>query len=391
MRNDIEQAIKYFTEEFKYGFEDEIDDFEFNETEGTLTFGFPNTEEAMEFNIDEMFEYVKECKSMHVQPQEGVVTTKKRYFQLVKEADEITFAVIYFNHVIKVTYLEDISISLTNKHFLIGCAALKTNSYQEDYQDPLSYTAVEILYKDQNKRLDNDQSSKLVDSFLFELADSHELNFNKIMFFKYDDSENEAVFNIKNKEFLLKPLENYNDGMRLYNAALQVADPELKLLSLYKVFEYFTPIVFSLEVNEALRKKLDSRKALSPDGNFLKSIFELSLGFDSRKNDKQLMRSLFSTCLDMVELTPLLPISLRRAVEYNAKKNILESYAQDIAETLVATRNQVAHAKSNYELTGKECPTKDIVEFNKFLKAAAAGVIRWYNRLPEHQKLTPKY
>jgi hypothetical protein len=58
-----------------------------------------------------------------------------------------------------------------------------------------------------------------------------------------------------------------------------------------------------------------------------------------------------------------------------------------VADTLVATRNQVAHAKSNYQPQGNELALEYLPRFNDFVEAAAIRTIRWYNRLPTHLKL----
>jgi hypothetical protein len=153
------------------------------------------------------------------------------------------------------------------------------------------------------------------------------------------------------------------------------------------VLEFFAPIVLALESIEALRKKLDSPLALSPDANYLKSIIDLVRSLDERRNDNQMIRLLFETCLDFVELSTMLPHPHFKELKYGDKKTDIEAQSKAASEALVAIRNQVAHAKSDYRPTGLELSLEELSDFNIFLEAAAVQTIRWYNRLSVHLKL----
>jgi hypothetical protein len=121
--------------------------------------------------------------------------------------------------------------------------------------------------------------------------------------------------------------------------------------------------------------------------NYLKSIIDLVRSLDERRNDNQMIRLLFETCLDFVELSTRLPHPHFKELKYGDKKTDIEAQSKAAAEALVATRNQVAHAKSDYRPTGLELSLEELSDFNIFLEAAAVQTIRWYNRLPVHLKL----
>jgi hypothetical protein len=107
---------------------------------------------------------------------------------------------------------------------------------------------------------------------------------------------------------------------------------------------------------------------------------------EKRKVDKEMMKALFATCLDVVELSQYLPKSRRKALSYESKRSEIDAFSRDLAELAVATRNQVAHAKSNYQPTGNELKANELPAFNEFMSRSATQTIRWYNRLPGHQK-----
>jgi hypothetical protein len=186
-----------------------------------------------------------------------------------------------------------------------------------------------------------------------------------------------------NNSCSVEPVARSGSAINLRRTSVQ---PELKLLSFYKVLEFFAPIVMALDSNEAMRKKLDSPSTLKPDANFLKSIFELARSLEQRRKDKEMIRQVLETCMDFVDVANLLPKPLAKELSHDDKKGQSE-HIRFVSEALVATRNQVAHAKSNYEPLGNEVSEEYLPQLNEFVQAAAVRTIRWYNRLPVHLKL----
>lgn len=221
-------------------------------------------------------------------------------------------------------------------------------------------------------------------AYLFELASSHGIVFERSGFVYDADCEPEWVE--KEVDVKLRPLEKPHDGIRLYLAAAQVSDSELRFFSFYKVLEHFAPTVLNIEVHDTLQKKLLTAQALSPDGEFIHDILTISKSFDQRRNDRDLIKGVLLTAVDLVELSKLLPTSLRKAISYETNSRDLEQFAKDLAESICATRHQVAHAKAHYDVRGTECKEVDLPMFTSFMEKAAAEVVRWYNRLPGHQR-----
>jgi hypothetical protein len=280
---------------------------------------------------------------------------------------------------------DGLSVHFAPSSPLVGFAAYQEEAYG-DYHAPDNYPSLEIRYQKNAKKKTPEEEKELFESLLFELAVDADVVFS-VTDFQYDFDENPfEELEDKNFSTTLRPVEPFNEGMRLYLAASQITEPELKLLSLYKVLEYFSPIVMALDSNEAMRKKLDSPTALKPDANFLKSIFELARSHEQRKKDKEMIRLVFETCMDFIDVSRLLPKPLAKELSHDDKKELSE-HIRFVAEALVATRNQVAHAKSNYEPQGNEVSEEFLPKLNEFVQAAAVRTIRWYNRLPNHLKL----
>ena len=361
------------------------DDFEWHEESKTIKIWCRPTESYICIPHDEFLQVIDEYNSLKISSDGCFVRTKRRTSRIVIPISTRAHIASHSDKKLIMNLEDGTAISLKPMSFWVTVAALKSGAYDADFMPAESYRSVELYYPLSAERLSEKEEEGVIDSFLFELAASENFIFQKAglsLDHPWDNEEDDSEFTPK-----FRPLESFNEGMRLFLAAVPIEDPELRLLSLFKVLEFFAPIVLALDGNEALRKKLDSPLALSPNANYLKSIFDLVESLDERKSDSQMIRLLFETCLDFVELSKMLPHPSFNEINYADKKTNIDAQLKAAAEALVATRNQVAHAKSDYKSTGSELPLNSLPDFNEFLEAAAVQTIRWYNRLPTHLKL----
>lgn len=386
MNSDIEEAIELLCSTM-WQFEDEREAFEYDEESGLVKVPFPY-ERDLEINGTEFVSLVQECCAMEISQEIGRIKTPRRVIQIVTPENDLAAELEHRKKSVRTTTAEGFELSIQHDNFLVGCAALISEAYHRKYYTPFNHVGIEAYAIKEIDGITKHRAEESIAAFMFELADSQNVVFSVGSLVEFVD---ESVFLSgeieKKREFELRPLLPHSEGMDLYMSALQVHDAALRLFSLCKVFEYYSPVVLNLEGADALRRKLDSSKVLSPDAQFLRSVFDLVRSVDSRRNNREMIRLVFEKCVDIVDLNDLLPESLRRNVGYSMKAAEKSSYLRDIADVLVATRNQVAHAKSNYEPEGIECAAEDMYQFNRFLKAAAAQTIRWHARLPEHQRI----
>jgi hypothetical protein len=364
------------------------EDLEVDEERGTVTVSVPDDDNAYEIAFDEFVEIIDELKSAKVDAERGYIRTKYGSYQVVEPVSSLAEMADYHEINIAVATRNDITLSFVRGLYIVTFAAVSVGAHHEFYS-PSKFSVISVTYPSPEDLLSEVEEAKLIDTFLFELASTHDLLFSRgqmeTSFGLGEDPFEELVGG--GSELKVRRLEEYNDGVRLYLAALQVSDPELRFLSLFKVLEFFAPVVFSLEENEAIRKKLDYPAVLTPEAEYIRSLIELVRSMEKRKIDKELMKALFITCLDVVELSKYLPESRRKPLSYESKKAEIDAFSRDLAEVVVVTRNQVAHAKSNYQPAGNELRGDELSAFNEFLRVAAAQTIRWYNRLPGHQKI----
>ena len=62
-------------------------------------------------------------------------------------------------------------------------------------------------------------------------------------------------------------------------------------------------------------------------------------------------------------------------------------YLELLADSIYCTRNEIAHAKANYEKKGTECPEKDRCQFTELLDYIAVRCVRWFGLQPEDKRV----
>jgi len=401
--SDIKRGCDYLIKNYEH-FADYREDLEFSDDPDDydefdyIPFYFPGEHDYIEFHITNFLRLVDEFPTLEI-INKGRIKTKSFTYQIVGTASAEEEHVIKDFHDFSLSLDNGIHIDIVENSFIVGLAAIELDAYQKDILGAVTpYLAVEIEYPNDFEKLSEEEEEDLIKSYLFEIADSSgiSLKYSELNDFDFDYEAWKEEMTEKAVESL-RSLEPYNEGMRLFVSALQIEDPELKLLNFYKILEHFAPVVVNIEGNELMRKKLDVAQTKTLDGDFIRSIFDLAKSYEEKFRDEELIKSIFNVSFDFVGLFEHLPKSIRKQVKKQAKFEKL-TYETDndktaiacnmVAKILYATRNRVVHSKSNFSTNGNECPSSDLSQFNEFLKHASSQTIRWYNRLPKHQKST---
>ena len=178
--------------------------------------------------------------------------------------------------------------------------------------------------------------------------------------------------------------------MDYYIDGLSIEKPDIKYLHLYKVIEYFSPIVSKKTSYEELNKRLDAMQIVERDSEYLESIFRLAKQYEVSLKDKELAFTVLNKCIDVTLLFPYLPENIQKTISKSCHFEIgnidslnsssIESVKKEIADILYATRNSIVHAKSNYTSTGKECSEEHIEQLNIFMSALCECLFVWNGR-----------
>jgi hypothetical protein len=364
----------------------------------TIDFGFPGEEEYTSIEPTELIAFESEIKSIKI-INNGLIKTNLRSYYIVALTDSEDDYRLRTYHEIGMSSFDGIKVNLVEQSIIVGLVATKLKEYDrnEYWGTANQYLALEVIYDSVDKKLNNSNELDLINSYIFEVADSSgfALNFSEIRnpiddYYSYDEEEEE------NSSSGLRELEPYNEGMNLFVSAVQIKDPELKFLNFYKVLEHFSPIAVNIEANELMRKKLDAPKSSFEDGDYIRSIFELANSMRDKFNDEDLIKASFNTCFDIVSLFKKLPESIKKKIRkhigateltYSTDKQKITTSCNIASKIIYKTRNKVVHAKSNFTLTGEEITSLEFDELNNFMKEASSQAIRWYSRQPNHLKL----
>lgn len=374
----------------------DIDEFVKNDYE-LPAFYFPGEENETEISVDDFLNIADEIPTIEIVDNSLIKTTYLRYY-IVEASDKTQEYVLNNFHDLSLKLSSGIELNLVSESFIVGLAAVKTGEYENDLWGTISpYIAIEIKYPSKYAILDAIKEMDAIRAYIFEIADSTGivLKFSQISNPIFDEDYVEHL--PEGQGTNLRELEEYNEGMKLFVSAIQIQEQELKFLNFYKILEHFAPIAVNIEANELMRKKLDAPKAQFEKGDFIRSIFELAKVMRDKFNDEDLIKSTFSSCFDFVALFDKLPESIKvkikrqigeKSVAYSTDKQKITTASNMLAKIIYATRNKVVHAKSNFDSTGNECDLIDLPQLNEFMKEASSQTIRWYNRQPQHLKLT---
>jgi hypothetical protein len=371
--------------ETEYGLnplEDDID-----EDMDYVYFPFTNDEIEIEVETEHLLPYFENIESLKIHDY-NKVTTDKITQRVITASDLGSIFYLGFLHS---TNKDGISLQIVTEPILIGIAATKKGEFSEYHPPCSSHIAVEIIYPNKESRLNDEDEEKLIKSYFFELSHTYKIGFG-FSTFEHPEEFNEDDFQEQIKNLPVST-EDYNPTMDLFIQANQAISDDLKYLTYYKIFEYFAPFYSKIDAFEAMRKKLDSSNATALNAEYISSIFELTKSYEKSIRDKELVKSLLDNTFDLVDIYNNLPLSIRKGanvekLEYKTKKEVKDRVINHLGNTLYSTRNGIVHAKSNFEPTGIECPEEDLKELNEFMHKACYSIIKWYNRLPKHLKIT---
>ena len=143
----------------------------------------------------------------------------------------------------------------------------------------------------------------------------------------------------------------------------------------------------------------DSEWPFSPDAN---NIFHITpeyvrdLGDIYAKHqsdiskDSELIRLAIRTVISLEEVWKQYPRFLidKKAGDINKMDDEKKmDYLTSLTDSIYCTRNEIAHAKANYEKKGPECPDKDRYQFTELLDYIAVRCIRWFGLQPEEKRV----
>lgn len=133
-------------------------------------------------------------------------------------------------------------------------------------------------------------------------------------------------------------------------------DLEYRILCFAKVVEYVSLTAVKQKAHGEIRRRLMDGQVLAPDARFIEDLIQLVEAQREYRKDAEALR-----------------IAIREFA--------------DLAASLSATRNQIAHGKANYGATGRECPPDQMGAFVELLRKLSVQGIHWFAALPDSMRV----
>lgn len=380
--------IQHDFNEVKPSDEDDIEVLITKESEIGIWLPYDDMAASM-FSIEEVLEMVSEVKNVKILDENSFIGKSLALVAIDSFNKDLLIRVV-FEEGTKVTekigeqeYTLELILGVTAFNFALVFA----NKYNEGHP-PTHYDDMFIEIKS-NVELNKEIIDSLVQSYIFEVKSTFGLELHRST--KYYSEEKDT-----NEEKMLpqqlRPLlrgKGINELLRLYNSSLSIQNEEILLLTYTKVFEYVSQTVIQQDLIQETLKKLSSHRALTPDANYILELNKVFEDYRNNKKDYQAIKLTIKTCCDIHEIVPLAPefLKLTRKITIDSKPDDIQKALEEVSDAISNTRNMLAHAKTNYEKKGKECPEDQLFDFTMCIDIFAQQVIRWFARQHEDNRI----
>jgi len=248
---------------------------------------------------------------------------------------------------------------------------------------------VKISCEDQS--IDMGIADTLANAYVFELQSSLNilLSFSSGRIDPFiDDRSDETLLGLETNLFPLVYGVGAANLLNLYNTAKNTVDLDFKILGFTKVIEYIAPTITQKELIENVSLKLTSPCVFKPTATF---ISELGAIYDKYRNtinkDSELIKLSILTAVTLPEVWEIVPGFIKGKQTELPDELQYGIWLEKIADCIYSTRNEIAHAKANYEKRGTECPPKYKDDFCMMLDTVAVRCIRWFALQAEEKRV----
>lgn len=380
-----------FDEDYDFTDEDEDVDIIIND-EIKFNWYLPRSDyEESNFTLGEVLEIAREAKNCIKVDENGFIGKKLALVRIDSYHRELLTRITDENpHATTINEViddQEYEINIVEGLTSYGVALTIEKAYNK-YTPPVDYDDMFIEIRAESD-LNPDIIESLIQAYMFELKSTLKIEIHKSPRPYYDPwEEDEDELDISSTPLKLRPLlrgKGISELLELYNSTLSTQNAEILLLTYVKVIEYVSQTVVQKDLIASTLTKLSSPRALAPDATY---ILELSKTFDNYRNnkkDQQAIRLTIETCCDIQEIVPYSPKFLKatRRLTLDSKQDDKQRAIEEVATSISHTRNMFAHAKTNYDLKGMECPEDQLQDFAECVDILAQQIIRWFAR--EHE------
>lgn len=397
---EVRQLIKFFDDydiQHDFVYLSDEDDEEDEEDEEDLTIDenyvlpiwFPRSDYEKEHTIGELLDVVYGVKEIIDFDEFKLISKRVALFYIDSQIQELIYGVgLDIPTITEVVDDQEYTINIVNGLTSYGIKLIIDDLFNK-HVPPVdeSDTFIEISTKG---TIDLKIIESLVDAYLFELKSTLNIGIHLSPRISYDSLEDELEYRTDTTR--LRPLlrgKGVHELLKLYNSSLSSANYEILVLTYTKVIEYVSQTVIQQDLINSATKKLFSPRALNPDANYILELGKIFEGNRNNQKDYFAIKLTIETCCDLKEIAKEAPQFLKFTKKLNkdSKNDDKVKAFEEVANAISNTRNMFAHAKTNYEKKGMECPTDQLEGFTECLDILAQQVIRWFAKASEDNRV----
>lgn len=292
----------------------------------------------------------------------------------------------------------DINLTVSNSNSLYSLKVYFDMEFNEYYPIILNDDLfVEISFNcDSNINLND--IHEIFNVYIFEIFIKAELKLELHPRFYYYDGEDEPKFdtelNLNSKLFT----KGMSDIINMFNQA-EGHNNDRAIVEYVKVIEYISATVIREKETLEVQKKLSEPKVFKPNADYIRELGEIYLNNKKKFSvDSEMIKEAIKKCCDVEKLSKYAPEFITQLKNINVEvakdgvdKEMLHSQANNaLAKSISDTRNNISHAKANYDKKGLECPDSQKEEFIILLRNVCIQAIKWFYNTDESIRIIKK-
>lgn len=343
-------------------------------------FVLDNTDSIDVISVKKLIQLNSDLENIVESNESECLTRKKYLLRAMLKYDDSELAYSFFYNRPETSYPlacvyndTEISCSIKTGTTIFNLLVAK-NLYFDKYSPPAGPDEC-FIQVEFSKPIDIQSARAMAYAYLFELSSNLNLIFEptprpKAGNFDLDDEVDSTV--------RLRPLllgKGLFELESLFIRADFLDDNDFKALTYIKILEYISQTIVKKETNERIISKLYESDALRPNATFVLELQNIFSELQKYNHDKESISATIRTCCKYIELKSFLTDFFIKKITKNKDQEQIDT----LSKIIVATRNNIAHAKVNYKKTGYECPEEEMHTLCTVLKKLSYQAIRWFS------------
>lgn len=353
-----------------------------------ITIYLDESESEIESTIDEFIRLVDEVEGCTIN-EDGICISKTRAILRVSTNDifeESYDSLLELNS--ELNYKgNNVQISLNTSSELYALRIFLNYEFDElnpviNYDDLF----VEISFDDSSSSIELDSINEIFNVYIFKVFSEYgvklELNPRYSYVDEIEEQDIDGDLELDSKLFS----KGMKDIIFMFNKA-EGYNNDRAIVEYVKVIEYVSATVIREEVTVAIQQKLQGFQVCNLDGDYIKELGDIFLNSKQKYNtDSEMIKTTIKKCCNIESLSKYAPAFMSQLKNLSDKilqkpdnKEMLCNQAYgELAKSISDTRNNLSHAKANYDRKGLECPDIQKDEFVILLRNVTLQVIEWF-------------